>query len=147
LFHRGRPSRDISLNAKYLVVFKIVRDKNQFAYLPDKCIPKTATVCSRDSSTPREGHTVTYCSNSHKTRMMVLDSEPIYFPRKSRWCTLLYKNDAVDTVERNDRQQMCSLFKKAHPYDVWVKLQLLQDPQLGQARKSCPIPLPLHGEV
>ena len=33
LFHQGRFNRDISLNAKHLVVFKNVRDKNQFAYL------------------------------------------------------------------------------------------------------------------
>jgi hypothetical protein len=33
LFHQGRFSRDISLNTKYLVVFKNVRDKNQFVYL------------------------------------------------------------------------------------------------------------------
>jgi hypothetical protein len=33
LFHQGRFSRDISLNAKYLFVFNNVRDENQFAYL------------------------------------------------------------------------------------------------------------------
>jgi hypothetical protein len=33
LFHQERFCRDILLNAKYLVVFKNVRDKNQFAYL------------------------------------------------------------------------------------------------------------------
>ena len=32
-FHQGRYCRDISLNAKYLVLLKNVRDKNQFMYL------------------------------------------------------------------------------------------------------------------
>jgi hypothetical protein len=33
LFHQGRFSRDISLYAKYIVVFKNVRDKRQFEYM------------------------------------------------------------------------------------------------------------------
>jgi hypothetical protein len=32
VFHEGRFSRDISLNARCLVVFKNVRDRNEFAY-------------------------------------------------------------------------------------------------------------------
>jgi len=32
-FHQGRYCRDISLNAKYLVLLKDVRDKNQFMFL------------------------------------------------------------------------------------------------------------------
>jgi hypothetical protein len=33
MFHRGRFCRDISLNAKYLVLLKNARDKKQFSYL------------------------------------------------------------------------------------------------------------------
>jgi hypothetical protein len=33
LFHQGRHSWDVLLNAKYLVLLKNVRDKNQFLYL------------------------------------------------------------------------------------------------------------------
>ena len=33
LFHQGRFCKDISLNAKYLVLLKNVREKNQFMYL------------------------------------------------------------------------------------------------------------------
>jgi hypothetical protein len=40
LFHQGRYCRDISLNAKYLVVFKNVRDKNQVAYLARQIYPE-----------------------------------------------------------------------------------------------------------
>jgi hypothetical protein len=40
LFHQGRFSRDISLNAKYLVVFKNVRENNQFAYLAKQVYPE-----------------------------------------------------------------------------------------------------------
>jgi len=43
LFHQDTNSRDISLNAKYLVLFKNVRDKKQFLYLHVKGIPKTVT--------------------------------------------------------------------------------------------------------
>jgi hypothetical protein len=44
LFHQARFSRDISLNAKYLVVFKNVRDKNQFAYLARQVYPEDSNV-------------------------------------------------------------------------------------------------------
>lgn len=40
LFHQGRYSRDISLNAKYIVIFKSVRDKNQFMYLARQVYPE-----------------------------------------------------------------------------------------------------------
>ena len=40
LFHQGKFSRDISLNAKYIVVFKSVRDKNQFLYLAKQVYPE-----------------------------------------------------------------------------------------------------------
>jgi len=33
LFHQGRYCRDISLNEKYLVLLKNVREKNQFMFL------------------------------------------------------------------------------------------------------------------
>jgi hypothetical protein len=33
LFHQGRFSKDMSLNAKYLIVFQNMSDNNQFAYL------------------------------------------------------------------------------------------------------------------
>jgi len=33
IFHQGRYFRDISLNAKYLVLLKNVKDKNQFIFL------------------------------------------------------------------------------------------------------------------
>jgi hypothetical protein len=40
LFHQGRNARDISLNAKYLVLLKNVRDKNQFTYLARQVFPE-----------------------------------------------------------------------------------------------------------
>jgi hypothetical protein len=40
LFHQGRNARDISLNAKYLVLLKNVRDKNQFSYLARQVFPE-----------------------------------------------------------------------------------------------------------
>jgi len=40
LFHQGRYCRDISLNAKYLVVLKNVRDKNQFLFLARQVYPE-----------------------------------------------------------------------------------------------------------
>ena len=40
LFHQGTNCRDISLNAKYLVVLKNVRDKNQFLYLARQAYPE-----------------------------------------------------------------------------------------------------------
>ena len=40
LFHHGRYCRNISFNDKYLVVLKIVRDKNQFLFLTRQVYPE-----------------------------------------------------------------------------------------------------------
>jgi len=40
LFHQGRNCRDISLNAKYPVLFKNIRDKRQFSYLANQVLPE-----------------------------------------------------------------------------------------------------------
>ena len=40
LFHQGRFSRDISLNAHYIVAMKNVRDKKQFIYLAGQVYPE-----------------------------------------------------------------------------------------------------------
>jgi len=40
LFHQGRFCRDISLNAKYLVALKNVRDKSQLQYLARQVHPE-----------------------------------------------------------------------------------------------------------
>ena len=42
LFHQSRFSRDISLNAKYIVIFKSIRDKNQFMYLARQVYPENS---------------------------------------------------------------------------------------------------------
>jgi len=40
IFHQERHARDISLNAKYIVALKNVRDKNQFLYLARQVCPE-----------------------------------------------------------------------------------------------------------
>ena len=40
LFHQGNHCRTISLNAKYIVVLKNTRDKNQFTYLARQLFPE-----------------------------------------------------------------------------------------------------------
>ena len=42
LFHQGRYCRDVSLNAKYLVLLKNVRDKNQFIFLARQVYPENS---------------------------------------------------------------------------------------------------------
>jgi hypothetical protein len=42
LFHQGRNCRDISLKAKYLVLLKNSRDKNQFTYLARQVYPENS---------------------------------------------------------------------------------------------------------
>ena len=42
VFHQGRFSRDISLNAKYLIVLKNVHVKNQFASLANQVYPENS---------------------------------------------------------------------------------------------------------
>jgi hypothetical protein len=44
IFQQERFCRTISLNTKYTVALKNVRDKNQFLYLARQVHPKTATV-------------------------------------------------------------------------------------------------------
>ena len=39
LFHQGKFCRDISLNAKYIVVLKNVRDREQFSHLERQVLP------------------------------------------------------------------------------------------------------------
>ena len=39
-FHQGSHYRDILLNAKYLVLLKNVRDRNQFLYLASQAYPE-----------------------------------------------------------------------------------------------------------
>jgi hypothetical protein len=43
LFHQGKHCRDISLNAKYLVLLKNVRDKNQFTHLARQVYPENSS--------------------------------------------------------------------------------------------------------
>ena len=40
LFHQARYCRDISLNAKYIVLLKNIRDKNQFTHLARQVYPE-----------------------------------------------------------------------------------------------------------
>jgi len=55
LFHQGRFSRDILLNAKYLVVLKkTCVTRISLPTSPDKCTLKTATGCTRATSTLRK---------------------------------------------------------------------------------------------
>jgi hypothetical protein len=61
LFLQGRFSRDISLNANYLLVFKNCVTRISLPTSPDRCIPKTETGCTRATSTLREGSTITCC--------------------------------------------------------------------------------------
>jgi len=44
LFHQGRFCRDISLNAKYSVALKNVRDKSQFQYLARQVHPEDSDI-------------------------------------------------------------------------------------------------------
>ena len=43
LFHQGQYCRDISLNAKYLVQLKTLRDKRQFAHLARQVYPEDSS--------------------------------------------------------------------------------------------------------
>jgi hypothetical protein len=43
LFQQVRNCRDISLNAKYLILFKNVRDKRQFSYLANQVHPEDSS--------------------------------------------------------------------------------------------------------
>ena len=44
LIHQGPSSRDISLNSKYKVVFKSLRDKTQIVHLPRQVYPENISI-------------------------------------------------------------------------------------------------------
>jgi len=90
LFHQGRFSRDISLNAKYLVVFVLNS--------PETFILKKATDCMRLFSTLREGRTVTCCTISHRIRMIVFHFETLYSPQKWQWSILQQAMKRIDRI-------------------------------------------------
>ena len=59
IFHRGPNCRDISLNAKYLVLLKNIRDKNQFLYLATQAYPEDShSLCDsyRDATSHPHGY-------------------------------------------------------------------------------------------
>ena len=58
LFHQGRFCSDISLNAKYSVALKNVRDKSQFQYLARQVNPEV--YISRIWKLPRERTVISY---------------------------------------------------------------------------------------
>ena len=46
IFHQSKHCRDISLNDKYLVLLKNVRDRNQFPVWHKKCTLRIAAICT-----------------------------------------------------------------------------------------------------
>jgi hypothetical protein len=61
IFHQGSQCRDISLNAKYLVLLKNVRDKNQFLYLARQAHPEGSQSLYesyRDATTQPHGYLI-----------------------------------------------------------------------------------------
>lgn len=85
LFHQGRFSKDISLNAKYLVVFKNVRDKIQFAYLGRQVYPEDSNGLYDsylDDTRRQNGYRLLDLTQNSDDR---LRSELIYSLLKWRW--------------------------------------------------------------
>lgn len=60
-FHKASHCRDISLNAKYLVALKNVRDRNQFSFLARQVLPEdSASLCEayRDATNKPHGYLI-----------------------------------------------------------------------------------------
>jgi hypothetical protein len=56
-FHKAPHCRDISLNAKYLVALKNVRDRNQFSFLARQVLPEdSASLCKAYSDATKNPH-------------------------------------------------------------------------------------------
>jgi hypothetical protein len=58
LSHQGLNCRDISLNAKYLILFKNVMDKRQFSHLANQVLPEHSTGLFKAILTQRRELTV-----------------------------------------------------------------------------------------
>ena len=78
LFRQVRYRRDISVNYHYAVALKNVRDKKEFAYLAQKCIPKKVSGCITPAWKRHKYPTATSFFIWHKTRMKGCGFEPTY---------------------------------------------------------------------
>jgi hypothetical protein len=72
LFHQGRNARNMSLNAKYLVLLKKVRDKNQFTYVARPVFPVDSDSLYKGYLNPiqrRQGYLVLDLSHDTEDRL------------------------------------------------------------------------------
>ena len=67
-FRQGPNCRDISLNAKYLLLLKNVRDKNQFLYLARQAYPEDSHSLYESYLDAKDSRTVILFWISHKTQ-------------------------------------------------------------------------------
>ena len=99
LFHQGPKCRDISLNAKYVVALKNVRDRNQFSFLARQAYPENSDSLYRaylDATSRPHGYLILDFSQDTDDRVrfrtnVFTDESPvvIYAP----------VNDEADTFE------------------------------------------------
>ena len=98
-FHQAPHCRDISLNAKYLVAVKNVRDRNQFSYLARQVLPEaSASLCAAYKEATRNAHGYLILDFAQDTddRLRFLTN---VFP--SEYPPVIYApvNNEVDTIE------------------------------------------------
>jgi hypothetical protein len=70
-FHEAPHCRDISLNAKYLVVIRNIRDRNQFAFLARQVLPEaSASLCNayHEATQNRHGYIILYFAQDRDDR-------------------------------------------------------------------------------
>ena len=111
LFHQAKYCRDISLNAKYIVLIKNARDKNQFTNLARQVYPE---VCTSRIWRQLKNRTVTSCYTLRRIRTTGYGFEPTYsrtmghphsiFPRPMR---RIKANYHTLQVLENARPKLC----------------------------------------
>ena len=98
LFHQSRFSRDISLNAKYIVIFKSVRDKNQFMYLARQVYPENShSLYEQYLDATKRPHGYLLLDLSQDTNDLLRFRTDIFNPR----CNVIYApvDDETDQIE------------------------------------------------
>lgn len=99
LFHQGPKCRDISLNAKYVVALKNVRDRNQFSFLARQAYPENSDSLYRtylDSPSRPHGYLILDFSQDTDDRVRFRTN---VFPDERPAVIYAPVNDKADTIE------------------------------------------------
>ena len=116
LFHQGPKCRDISLNAKYVVALKNVRDRNQFSFLARPAYPENSCSLYRaylDATSRPHGYLILDFSQDRDDRVRFRTN---VFPDERPAVIYAPVNDEADTIELPRTTRVKKRESYAKPY-------------------------------